>query len=96
MADHVLEARRGAVLLGVGAAFDFHAGFKGQAPRCMQRTGLEWLYRLLCEPRRLWRRYLLLNPVFSWRAVLQLVAPQALRDGMPDPAPEREKPECAK
>jgi N-acetylglucosaminyldiphosphoundecaprenol N-acetyl-beta-D-mannosaminyltransferase len=45
------------VLIGVGAAFDFHAGFKRQAPRWMQRSGLEWLFRLTQEPRRLWRRY---------------------------------------
>jgi len=45
------------VLIGVGAAFDFHAGTKRQAPRWMQRAGLEWLFRLTQEPRRLWRRY---------------------------------------
>lgn len=45
------------VLIGVGAAFDFHAGVKRQAPRWMQRAGLEWLFRLTQEPRRLWRRY---------------------------------------
>jgi N-acetylglucosaminyldiphosphoundecaprenol N-acetyl-beta-D-mannosaminyltransferase len=45
------------VLVGVGAAFDFHAGVKRQAPRWMQRSGLEWLFRLGQEPRRLWRRY---------------------------------------
>lgn len=59
------------VLIGVGAAFDFHAGLKRQAPRWMQRSGLEWLFRLLSEPRRLWRRYLLNNPVFVWRVLLQ-------------------------
>jgi N-acetylglucosaminyldiphosphoundecaprenol N-acetyl-beta-D-mannosaminyltransferase len=52
------------VLIGVGAAFDFHAGLKRQAPRWMQRSGLEWLFRLASEPRRLWRRYLLNNPLF--------------------------------
>lgn len=52
------------VLLGVGAAFDIHAGLLPQAPRWMQRAGLEWLYRLLREPRRLWRRYLRNNPRF--------------------------------
>ena len=45
------------VLIGVGAAFDFLAGAKPQAPKCMQRAGLEWLFRLGTEPRRLWRRY---------------------------------------
>ena len=52
------------VLIGVGAAFDFHAGIIPQAPPLMQRCGLEWLYRLRQEPRRLWRRYLTYNPRF--------------------------------
>jgi N-acetylglucosaminyldiphosphoundecaprenol N-acetyl-beta-D-mannosaminyltransferase len=52
------------VLVGVGAAFDFHAGLISQAPDWMQRSGLEWLYRLSKEPRRLWRRYLRYNPRF--------------------------------
>jgi N-acetylglucosaminyldiphosphoundecaprenol N-acetyl-beta-D-mannosaminyltransferase len=59
------------VLIGVGAAFDFHAGFKRQAPVWMQRSGLEWLYRLLSEPRRLWRRYLINNPLFVALVLLQ-------------------------
>jgi N-acetylglucosaminyldiphosphoundecaprenol N-acetyl-beta-D-mannosaminyltransferase len=52
------------VLVGVGAAFDIHAGRISQAPRWMQRSGLEWSYRLAKEPRRLWRRYLKANPRF--------------------------------
>jgi N-acetylglucosaminyldiphosphoundecaprenol N-acetyl-beta-D-mannosaminyltransferase len=52
------------VLIGVGAAFDFHAGLVPQAPRRLQNAGLEWLYRLVQEPRRLWRRYLRYNPRF--------------------------------
>ncbi len=52
------------VLLGVGAAFDIHAGNLRQAPAWMQQRGLEWLFRLLVEPRRLWRRYLSNNPRF--------------------------------
>jgi len=52
------------VLVGVGAAFDFHAGLVPQAPDWMQRMGLEWLYRLAHEPRRLWRRYRRYNPRF--------------------------------
>lgn len=52
------------LLVGVGAAFDFHAGIVSQAPRWMQRSGLEWCYRLSREPRRLWRRYLTQNPRF--------------------------------
>lgn len=62
----------GRVLLGVGAAFDFHAGLKPQAPSWMQRSGLEWLFRLITEPRRLWRRYLRNNPRFIGLTLLQL------------------------
>jgi N-acetylglucosaminyldiphosphoundecaprenol N-acetyl-beta-D-mannosaminyltransferase len=60
------------VLVGVGAAFDFHAGVKRQAPRWMQRSGLEWSFRLATEPRRLARRYLVNNPQFVWRIGGQL------------------------
>jgi N-acetylglucosaminyldiphosphoundecaprenol N-acetyl-beta-D-mannosaminyltransferase len=63
MADHVAKLRANA-LFGVGAAFDLHAGTIPQAPRWMQRSGLEWAYRLAREPRRLWRRYLRNNPSF--------------------------------
>lgn len=52
------------VMIGVGAAFDFLAGTKAQAPRWMQPLGLEWLFRLCCEPRRLWKRYLIGNTKF--------------------------------
>jgi N-acetylglucosaminyldiphosphoundecaprenol N-acetyl-beta-D-mannosaminyltransferase len=52
------------VLIGIGAAFDFIAGVKPRAPRWMQVAGLEWLFRLCCEPRRLWRRYLIGNTQF--------------------------------
>ena len=52
------------VMVGVGAAFDFHAGVIPQAPAWMQRAGLEWLFRLIREPRRLWKRYLWNNPRF--------------------------------
>jgi N-acetylglucosaminyldiphosphoundecaprenol N-acetyl-beta-D-mannosaminyltransferase len=55
---------RAPLLVGVGAAFDFHAGLVPQAPRWMQRAGLEWTYRLAREPRRLWRRYARYNPRF--------------------------------
>lgn len=54
------------VIIAVGAAFDFVSGRKRQAPRWMRNSGLEWLFRLLQEPRRLWRRYLILNPLFIW------------------------------
>jgi len=52
------------LLIGVGAAFDFHAGLVSQAPNWLQEAGLEWAYRLAHEPRRLWRRYLRYNPRF--------------------------------
>jgi N-acetylglucosaminyldiphosphoundecaprenol N-acetyl-beta-D-mannosaminyltransferase len=67
-----LAPRSGAGLwVGVGAAFDFHAGLKRQAPRWMQRSGLEWLFRVLAEPRRLGPRYLRNNPRFVGRILLQ-------------------------
>jgi len=60
-------------MLGVGAAFDFLAGAKPQAPAWLQHAGLEWLFRLACEPRRQWRRYLIHNPrflaLFAWQLV---------------------------
>jgi N-acetylglucosaminyldiphosphoundecaprenol N-acetyl-beta-D-mannosaminyltransferase len=59
-------------LVAVGAAFPFHAGRLPQAPAWMQRRALEWLFRLASEPRRLWRRYLLLNPLFVMLLLLQL------------------------
>ena len=60
------------LMVGVGAAFDFHAGTVKQAPRWVQRSGFEWLYRLCREPRRLWKRYLTNNPKFLWNIFLQL------------------------
>jgi N-acetylglucosaminyldiphosphoundecaprenol N-acetyl-beta-D-mannosaminyltransferase len=60
------------VMVGVGAAFDFHAGHKAQAPAWVQVAGFEWLFRLCCEPRRLWRRYLYHNPRFLFHFVRQL------------------------
>jgi N-acetylglucosaminyldiphosphoundecaprenol N-acetyl-beta-D-mannosaminyltransferase len=70
MAAH-LGKIHAAALIGVGAAFDFHSGAKRQAPLWMQRSGLEWLFRLASEPRRLWRRYLIYNPCFVYLAILQ-------------------------
>lgn len=69
---HQVSSRVPAVMLGVGAAFDFLAGAKPQAPRWMMRAGLEWLFRLASEPRRLWRRYLKHNPRFVVLALRQL------------------------
>jgi N-acetylglucosaminyldiphosphoundecaprenol N-acetyl-beta-D-mannosaminyltransferase len=71
MAAHVGRVKA-AVLVGVGAAFDFHAGTKPQAPFWMQRSGLEWVFRLATEPRRLWRRYLYNNPRFLVSVFLQV------------------------
>jgi N-acetylglucosaminyldiphosphoundecaprenol N-acetyl-beta-D-mannosaminyltransferase len=62
-----------AALLGVGAAFDFIAGTKPRAPLWMQRSGLEWLFRLMTEPRRLAYRYLIYNTIFVTRALEQIV-----------------------
>lgn len=71
MANH--KGKIDAVMVGVGAAFDFHAGRVRQAPPWMQRMGLEWLFRLLMEPRRLWKRYAKHNPRFVALAALQLI-----------------------
>ena|SRR5579862_1441890 len=62
------------VLVGVGAAFDFHAGLVPQAPSWIQESGLEWAYRLAQEPRRLWKRYLRYNPKFVAAFAAQLAA----------------------
>lgn len=61
------------VMLGVGAAFDIHSGKLSRAPLWMRENGLEWLYRLALEPRRLWRRYLLTIPKVVWLVCLELL-----------------------
>lgn len=71
-------------VLAVGAAFDFHAGLLKQAPKWMQDRGLEWLYRLAREPRRLWRRYVYLNPLFCYAVARQLIAGPSRIDGETD------------
>jgi N-acetylglucosaminyldiphosphoundecaprenol N-acetyl-beta-D-mannosaminyltransferase len=71
MADH--RGRVNAVMIGLGAAFDFHAGTVTRAPTWMRSAGLEWLHRLASEPGRLWRRYLVTNSLFIWRASRQLL-----------------------
>ncbi len=71
MATHAATLDTG-LLIGVGAAFDFLSGRVPQAPRWMQRSGLEWLHRLATDPRRLWRRYLVHNPMFVIRTLAQL------------------------
>lgn len=60
------------VMVGVGAAFDFVAGTKSQAPKWMQKSGLEWFYRLATEPTRLWKRYLIGNTVFIWLCIKEI------------------------
>jgi len=71
MAEH--RGKVNAVMLGVGAAFDFHSGVKPQAPVWMQKAGLEWLFRLTTEPCRLWKRYLYHNPRFVVLAIADLL-----------------------
>lgn len=61
------------IQLLVGAAFDFHAGVKPMAPKWMQKNGLEWLFRLVCEPRRLWHRYLVTNTIYLYRLSTSLI-----------------------
>jgi len=71
-----MAAHRGripAVMIGVGAAFDFHSGRVKQAPRWMQNAGLEWLFRMMVEPRRLWKRYARNNPRFAALLLMQLL-----------------------
>jgi N-acetylglucosaminyldiphosphoundecaprenol N-acetyl-beta-D-mannosaminyltransferase len=73
MASH-LHRLNAPVLVGVGAAFDFLAGTKSQAPVWMQRNGLEWAYRLIQEPQRLWKRYAKIVPLFLVLALAQVAA----------------------
>lgn len=70
MAEH--RGRVKAVMVGVGAAFDYHAGSIKRAPLWMQKAGLEWLHRVCSEPRRLWKRYLITNSLFIYYASRQL------------------------
>lgn len=67
------RAKIKAVQICVGAAFDFHSGNKRMAPSWMQRYSLEWLFRILQEPRRLWRRYFVMNTIFLSKVLLQFV-----------------------
>lgn len=71
MAAH--RGRVNAVMIGVGAAFDYHAGTVERAPLWMQQSGLEWLHRLASEPGRLWKRYLVTNTLFVLGALRQLI-----------------------
>jgi len=76
MAEH--KDRVQAVMLGVGAAFDFLTGVKAQAPGWLQSAGLEWLFRLAVEPKRLWRRYMKHNPRFVAHFAAQLLTARNL------------------
>lgn len=67
------------LMVGVGAAFDLLSGNLSEAPNWMKKAGLQWLYRLMKEPRRLWRRYLLNNPRFTWLTFLQLTGLKGFR-----------------
>lgn len=69
-------------VIAVGAAFDFHAGLLAQAPPMMQRLGLEWVFRLVQEPTRLWRRYLLLNPAYLALLFLQVCGVRRFDEGV--------------
>jgi N-acetylglucosaminyldiphosphoundecaprenol N-acetyl-beta-D-mannosaminyltransferase len=73
MAQHLAILPEAKIFIGVGAAFDLLTGRVRQAPRPMQRAGLEWLFRLCQEPKRLWKRYLINNPLFVARAGAQLL-----------------------
>lgn len=75
MAEH--RGKINATMIGVGAAFDYHAGTIQRAPLWMQRNGLEWLHRLCSEPRRLWRRYFTTNALYLYFAAGQLFSPLA-------------------
>lgn len=77
--ENWMSAHRGrlkAVMLGVGASFDFYAGHVRECPDWIGSLGLEWLFRLTQEPKRLWRRYLILNPRFMFLAAMQLMKGQ--------------------
>jgi N-acetylglucosaminyldiphosphoundecaprenol N-acetyl-beta-D-mannosaminyltransferase len=96
VSDHrpLLEAP---VLIAIGAAFDFHAGVLRQAPRWMQRSGLEWCFRLAQEPRRLAYRYLVLNPLFVLNVVLQATRlrrfeTETSQSSLSDPPRKRSEP----
>jgi N-acetylglucosaminyldiphosphoundecaprenol N-acetyl-beta-D-mannosaminyltransferase len=67
------------VMVGVGAAFDFISGAKRQAPKWMQKIGMEWLFRLIMEPRRLWKRYLLGNTLFLYLIIKELLSGKLLK-----------------
>ena len=68
---HYIDRLKVPLMVGVGAAFDFHTGRIRDCPHWVKRAGLQWLHRLLQDPRRLWKRYLRNNPAFVWKIALQ-------------------------
>ncbi|MFH7244328.1 MAG: WecB/TagA/CpsF family glycosyltransferase [Spirulina sp.] len=84
---HRQQGHLQAVMIGVGAAFAFFSGEVSQAPRWIMKLGLEWLYRFSQEPRRLWRRYLVNNPLFVLLFGLQLLRHRPRRGGGADGSP---------
>jgi N-acetylglucosaminyldiphosphoundecaprenol N-acetyl-beta-D-mannosaminyltransferase len=89
---YAMRAQLDMPLLAVGAAFDYHAGMLRRPPALMQRYGLEWLWRLSLEPRRLWRRYVLLNPAYLARLAAQLAHVRQPIPALPASAPLAEFP----
>jgi len=75
------------VMFGVGAAFDMNTGRLKRAPAWMQEHGLEWLFRLIVEPRRLWRRYIINGSKFAWAVCLEHIVPKVLRQEQRQTAP---------
>ena len=84
MADYI-DRLEVPLLVGVGAAFDYHTGRIRDCSDWIKRAGLQWLHRLLQDPRRLWRRYLQNNPAFLWHITLQMLRlrqyPRSLEPG---------------
>lgn len=78
MYEHVKKIES-VVLIGVGAAFNFHAGIVKRAPRIMQRLGLEWFYRLIKEPGRLWKRYIVTNTLFIYYLLISVLKSRSLK-----------------
>ena len=83
-----MRERLGVPVLAVGAAFDYHAGLRREPPAVVQRWGLQWLWRLVAEPRRMWRRYLSTNPAFVAGIVRQRITKRVPDPGGREPAGE--------
>jgi len=70
---HYIDRLQVPLLVGVGAAFDYHTGRICDSPEWVKRAGLQWLHRLVQDPKRLWKRYLQSNPAFIWNIALQVL-----------------------